>query len=140
MATPYDTVIRLQRRTLDAMRVDLATQVETVSRAQAAHAGVEAAMKDAHREAAASPLLPSDRYLARLRHERTMLAAANVSANEQLHRLQARMADAYGKARAIDIAADLYRERIAQQSAAVEQQEMDELAARKHAAARETRP
>jgi len=130
MTTPLDGALRVQQREVEAIRVTIAVEVERATLASAACAAARATVDDERTIAADSPLLPTQRYLQRMRATQEDLAAAAADADARLERLQERAVEAYGKARVIEIAVEQHRKEANRLLAAAEQRDLDDLAGR----------
>ncbi len=129
MKTPFDGAIRIQRREIDEMRVAINVQVERLVEIEAAQVDHDAALRNEHDVAGGDLLLSSHAYMARMNAERRRLAQDRAVVDVQLTQLRTRATAAYGMSKAIEAAADSYRDEATQADAAAEQGQLDDQAA-----------
>lgn len=135
MRTPFDTALRIQQREVDALRVAIGAEADRLG---ALHRASEeqAATETRERRAAQGLGLPTDAWTARMKAERERLDSETRAAETALAELRAQAADVYGKLRALQGAANRYREAAEQAAAAAEQAQIDDIAAARFSRAR----
>lgn len=127
---PFATALRVQQREVDAVRVsirgelDLIVQAETEGRALDEQLRVERAI------AAAQYWAPApEAWNLRMEARRTRLETQRVEAEARLQVLREEAAEAFGKLRAIAVAAERHREEEDKAAAVAEQSSIDDVAA-----------
>lgn len=136
MKTPFDGAIRIQRREIDEMRVAINIQVERLVEIEAAQVDHDAAIRNERGVAGEHLLFSSYAYMARMNAERRRLAQDRTVADVQLTQLRTRATAAYGLSKAIESAADTYRDEAIQAEASAEQGHLDDQAATRFVRAR----
>lgn len=133
--TPYDTALRIQRREVDTVKVSISVEVERIATLSTE---IEAHALRLREERALARAMPfaSDAWTARMRAERTRLDEATRQAQVRLGRLRAQAVEAYGTMRAIEGAAERYRDEEEHGAAIAEQARSDDVAAARFLAAR----
>lgn len=129
MKTPYDTAMRVQRREIDAMGVAINVQVNLLNQIETAR---DEARVDMQREAdvAAGDIgLSSHAYMERIRAEQQRLTRDGAVQSARLDQMRSKAAAAYGAFRAIEVAAEGFREEAGRRSASAEQAGLDDNAA-----------
>ena len=129
MKTPFDGAIRIQRREIDEMRVAIKVQVEQSVRIEAAQADADAVVRNERDIAGGDVLLSSHAYMARMNAERHRLAQDRAVVDVQLTQLRTRATAAYGMGKAIEAAAQTYRDEAMQAEATAEQGQIDDQSA-----------
>lgn len=129
MKTPYCGALGIQRREVDQIRIAISVAVDRAdalaARAHEIHCTVEA-----ERTLAASDwTLPENRYFARMRAERTRVATEKAVADARLDQLRGKAREAYGSMKAVEGAAERFREEAARTLDAAEQAALDDRAA-----------
>lgn len=132
MKTPYDTVVRLRKNALDALRRDMALaegrQDEAHARLRAHHAALEA-------ERIASPAAPFadfGAYLARMQGNETAIRREITRLEAEVDALAARIEAEFGEFKTLDLAAQTFRDTQRRALAQKEQAELDEAALQRH--------
>ena len=128
MKTPYDTALRAMRRDVDDLRTAIGNANGAVIDIEQRRDALSAGMR---REAALSAsdwTFPADAYLARARAQREALVVARVEAEAQLEALRHQAVERYGSLRAVEGAADLFREDADRAVSAAEQAQVDDFA------------
>lgn len=128
MKTPYDTAVRIQRRTVDETRIAISLEVTRLREVEQARDLVQTRMARETEAAAAEPMISTAAYLARMRKQRASLDAARETTRRSVDRLRDQAAAAYGSLRAMESAADEYRHEAGRAAAAAEQAGIDDLA------------
>jgi hypothetical protein len=129
MKTPFDGAIRIRQREIDELRIAISIEVDRVVQIEAAQADASAAMRAEHAVAADAALVSSYAYLQQMQRERVRLAKDRALVEARLAQLRDHAASAYGATRAIETAADQYRETTLRAIASAEQGELDDIAA-----------
>ncbi len=126
--TPYDTALRIQRREVDTVKVSISVEVERIVVLDGQIAAHDTRLRDERALAHAMPFA-SDAWTARMKHERIRLDDAARMARARLGQLRAQAIEAYGTMRAIESAADRYRDEADRVADAAEQASIDDIAA-----------
>jgi len=129
MKTPFDGAIRIHRREIDEMRIAINVQVERMVEIETAQVDTETALHRERNVAGEDALLSSHAYMARMNAERRRLAQDRAVVDVQLTQLRTRATTAYGMSRAIEAAAESYRDEAAQAAAVAEQGQLDDQSA-----------
>ncbi|KTF70569.1 hypothetical protein ACNFJ7_16550 [Sphingomonas sp. HT-1] len=128
MKTPYDTALRMQQREVDAVKVAIAAAVERVASLEEEASALQGRTREERVLAHALPF-DSDAWLALAKRELARLAAEAEAARGRLVQLRAQALEAFGRLRAIEIAAERYRDEQARALEAAEQAAIDDIAA-----------
>lgn len=138
MTTPFDTALRVQRREVDAMKVSISIEIENISTLTSQTQAHEIRMRE---ERALSALVPiaSDAWTSRMKAERSRLDHQSRLAQMRLIQLRAQAVQAYGTMRAIEGAADRFKDEAERLAAGAEQASIDDIAAAKLVRARRNR-
>lgn len=129
MKTPFDTVMRVQRREIDNMGVAinaLETRLVAIERARAGHRD---RMVEEAEAARADLVMPSFAYMERARAERRRLAHDSAIQGARLNQMRSIATEAYGAYRAVEVAAESYRDEAGKHLARAEQAGIDDLSA-----------
>lgn len=128
MKTPYDAPLRALQRGIDDLRTSIGmaanrlVEVETMDRE----------LRDAvRRETALASLdwtVPAGGYLSRARAQRERLAEERRAAQLRLEALRQQAVEAYGSLRAVESAAEVFREDASRVAASAEQSQSDDFA------------
>ena len=110
MRTPYDSALRAQRRDMDDLRAAIGDAAGRAAEADLQRQAVCDAMARESRLAAGDWTFSPALYFARARTERERLDAARRLADTELAVLRQKAAERYGALRALEGAADGYRE------------------------------
>lgn len=140
MMTPYDSALRIRRREVEDVRVSISVEVRRLSEVESALEGVARRTTAEIERASYDPTISSYAFLSRMRSERTRLDTDKRAIGQQLDRLRAHAAEAYGSLKAIENAADQYRDEVSRNAAAAEQGRSDDFAATAFLRARRPRP
>lgn len=127
MKTPFDGAIRVGRREIDEMRIAIRIEMDQLMQVEAAHAEN---VREARRErdvAEDQTLLSSYAYLERMRMERARLDEARAATDRRLGSLRTKAMAAYGSLKAVNSAADSWREEAERAVDSVEQRHLDDL-------------
>ena len=135
MTTPFDTALRVQRREVDAMKVSISVEIENISALTSQTQAHEIRMRE---ERVLSALVPiaSDAWTSRMKAERSRLDHQSRLAQMRLIQLRAQAVQAYGTMRAIEGAADRFKDEAERLAAGAEQASIDDIAAAKLVRAR----
>lgn len=132
MKTPYDTVVRLRKNALDALRREMALAEARREEAQA-RLSVHYAALDAERTAAPdAPLADFGAYLARMRTIEAEMRRTIAHRDAEVDALAARIEAEFGEFKTLDLAAEKFREARRRELAQKEQAEFDEAALQRH--------
>jgi hypothetical protein len=144
MKTPVDPVVRLQRRSVDDLRGRISGEMSRLGEIDAAFAAVEADVAAQYRVVAGDWAMPMHGFAQRRRADRARLEVQRRDAMARLDRLRGEAAEAYGKLKAAEGAAERFRDEANAAIALAEQNAADDFAlgrfvARKAAVARAER-
>ncbi|WP_242184376.1 hypothetical protein [Sphingomonas sp. CARO-RG-8B-R24-01] len=112
MQTPYDAALRALDREMDALTQVIAASSSRLAEARLLHLALSEKIAAEARLAAGNCLLLSDSYLARARDERERRAAEADAAEVELDLLRHRAARQYATIRAVESAADVFRNEV----------------------------
>jgi len=126
--TPYDTALRVQRREVDALRLSISVEVARLTTIETQQIAFEQSVQRERAAAVALPV-PSDAWARRMRAERARMKESASLAAARLATLRRQAGEAYGTARAIEIAAGDYHDQQQRDLALSEQAAADDLAA-----------
>ncbi|OAN52593.1 hypothetical protein [Sphingobium sp. TCM1] len=129
MKTPYDTAMRVQRREIDAMGVAINVQVNVLNQIETARDEARTSILREADVAAGDLTLSSHAYMERIRAEQQRLTRDGALQSARLDQMRGKAAAAYGAFRAIEVAAEGYKEDANRRSANVEQAGMDDSSA-----------
>ncbi len=136
--TPFDTALRIHRREVDAVKVSIGVEIERITTIEAHTSAHDTRMRDERALAHAMPF-SSDAWTARMKAERARLQEAANLAEARLGRLRSKAVEAYGTMRAIEGAAERYRDEAERTAALAEQGAIDDMAAARFLKARNAR-
>lgn len=125
--TPYDTAMRIRRREVDRIKIDIAMTVTHIDGLARQDGEIAARIVEERRQASALRL-PADAWHDRMRSERARIADARRTAEALLATLRARATEAFGALRALEEAASRHREEAARAAAVAEQARLDDVA------------
>ncbi|HUD95471.1 hypothetical protein [Sphingobium sp.] len=129
MKTPYDTAMRVQRREIDAMGVAINVQVNLLNQIETAHDETRASIQREADVAAGDLGLSSHAYMERIRAEQQRLTRDGAVQSARLDQMRGKAAAAYGAFRAIEVAAEGFRDDANRRTANAEQAGLDDSAA-----------
>jgi hypothetical protein len=129
MKTPFDTAMRVQRREIDAMGVAINVQVNVLNQIETAREEVRGSILREADVAAGDLHISSHAYMERIRAEQLRLTRDGAVQSARLDQMRAKAASAYGAYRAIEVAAEGFREEADRRSARAEQAGIDDGAA-----------
>ena len=124
--TPYDTAIRVQQRDVDDVRLAINIQVHQLTQVETSRQAIEGAVVREAKLAAEDPMMSTFAFLSRMRAERVRLDGDREAIRQRLDRLRDQAAAAYGSLRAIETAADGFREEEARAADNAEQSRLDD--------------
>lgn len=133
--TPFDTALRVQRREVDAVKVSISVEVETITTLTSQAYAHDVRMREERALAATVPIA-SDAWRLRMKAERARLDQQAQLANMRLTTLRAQAVEAYGTMRAIEGAADRFKDEAERVAAGAEQAMIDDISAAKLVIAR----
>lgn len=133
--TPFDTALRVQRREVDAVKVSISVEIETITTLNSQAYAHDLRMREERALAATVPIA-SDAWRLRMKAERARLDHQAQLANVRLTTLRAQAVEAYGTMRAIEGAADRFKDEAERVAAGAEQAMIDDIAAAKLVIAR----
>ena len=129
MKTPFDTAMRVQRREIDEMGAAINAQVRRLNEIERAQEYNRCKIADEAAVAGEGLAMPSYAYMERIRAERSRLAHDSSIQGARLETLRVAATEAYGAFRAVEVAAEAYREEADRRSANAEQARIDDLSA-----------
>ncbi|KPH62805.1 hypothetical protein ACLIMP_00360 [Novosphingobium aerophilum] len=129
MKTPYDAALRVQQREIDEMSRAISTQAGALGEVEQARERVSVSMRREADLAAGDLGVCSHAYLQRMRGERRQLSVRQAELKARLEQLRDMAVDAYGTFRAIETAADGYRQDAERVIANAEQAGIDDFSA-----------
>jgi hypothetical protein len=129
MKTPYDTALRVQQREIDDMRVAINVQVNVLNQVERSREAVNEKIVSEAAIAASDIGMSSHAYIARMRAEQSRLSNDQAAISARLGQLRSKAVAAYGAFRAVETAADGFRDEAVRASANAEQAGMDDFAA-----------
>jgi hypothetical protein len=133
--TPFDTALRVQRREVDAVKVSIGAEIERIADLDQRTRQHDVTLRDERALAYTMPFA-TDAWTARMKAERVRLSEASRVAETRLSQLREQAVEAYGTMRAIEGAADRFKDEAERQLALAEQGRIDDLAAARFIAAR----
>lgn len=133
--TPFDTALRVQRREVDAVKVSISVEIETITTLNSQAHAHDLRMREERALAAIVPIA-SDAWRLRMKAERARLDHQAQLANVRLTSLRAQAVEAYGTMRAIEGAAERFQDEADRTAAAAEQTGIDDIAAARFLRAR----
>lgn len=136
MKTPFDAALRIGRREIDDMRLAINVQINQLVQVDNSRATVDATVARETRAAGDDALLSTHAYMMRMRAERARLEADKAMMDARLDMLRSRAAAAYGAHRAVESAAENFREEAARADASAQQARSDDRAATAYIEAR----
>ena len=128
MKTPYDTAVRVQQRGVDDMRLAISAETGRLTQVEASRQAIEAAILHEGTAASEDPMMSTFAYRSRMQAQRLRLEADKALIRQRLDSLRDQAAAAYGSLRAIESAADTYRQDESRAAANAEQARVDDFA------------
>ena len=128
MTTPYDAALRVIGREVDALRTAIGAAGAAAAEAGARFSAAEHALLREKALGASALGLSSKAYFTRAAAENALLAQAHAEAEARLETLRAEARDRYGTLRAIEGAAERYRNAADAALAGAEQARADDIA------------
>jgi hypothetical protein len=135
--TPFDTALRVKRREVDAVKVSISVEIETITTLDHQTRAHEIRMREERALAITVPVA-SDAWRMRMKAERARLDQQSQIANLRLTHLRAQAVEVYGTMRAIEGAAGRFKDEAERVAAGAEQAMIDDIAAAKLVIARRT--
>lgn len=129
MKTPYCGALGIQRREVDQIRIAISVAVDRADTLAARAQEIRCTVEAERALAAADWALPENRYFARMRAERARVAAEKAAADARLDQLRDKAREAYGSMKAVEGAAERFREDATRALDAAEQAALDDRAA-----------
>jgi len=133
--TPFDTALRVKRREVDAVKVSISVEIETITTLDQQTLAHEIRMREERALALTVPVA-SDAWRLRMKAERARLDQQAQLANVRLTTLRAQAVEVYGTMRAIEGAAGRFKDEAERVAAGAEQAMIDDIAAAKLVIAR----
>jgi hypothetical protein len=129
MKTPFDAVLRLRQRQIDAMRLSISAEASQLEGIGRQHHAINASLRDEADLAASDWRYAAPAFGARMRAQRAKLVRDAVVVDAKLGGLRREAAKAYGEMAAIEDAADRFRSDADQVVAKAEQAQIDDFSA-----------
>ncbi len=129
MKTPYDAVLRLLQRQIDAMRLSIAAELNQLEILGQRHQAIETSLRDEALLAASDWRCAAPAFGARMRAARTEIVRDAVAVGTRLGSLRQEAAKAFGEMAAIEGAADRFRSEASLVLAKAEQDQIDDFSA-----------
>lgn len=129
MKTPYDGALRVQQVEVDDVRAAISIQINQLVHVENSRAAVDDALAREAALMAGDPHLSSSAYLARMRAERTRLTHDQAAIDARLGQLRSRAVAAYSSFKAIESAAQSFREEAERTLDKAEQARIDDASA-----------
>jgi hypothetical protein len=138
MKTPVDPVIRIEKRSVEGLKIRIAAHMEDHLGLVEAEQRINIDIAEQYRNAAADWALAAHAYGRRKLAERARLSSQRRNIEVELDRLRVDAADAFGRLRAAEEVAGMHRQdaRLAQDRA--DQAEADDFAGRRFTARKRT--
>jgi hypothetical protein len=129
MKTPFDAVLRLRQRQIDAMRLSISAEVNQLEFIGQRHHAINASLRDEADLAASDWRYAAPAFGARMRAQRAQLVSDAIAVGSRLGGLRREAAKAYGEMAAIEGAADRFRSDANHIVAKAEQAQIDDFSA-----------
>jgi hypothetical protein len=129
MKTPFDAVLRLRQRQIDAMRLSISAEMTQLEAIREQHHAINASLRDEADLAASDWRYAAPAFGARMRAQRAHLVSDAMAVGSRLGGLRREAAKAYGEMAAIEGAADRFRSDANQVVAKAEQTQIDDFSA-----------
>lgn len=127
MKTPYDGYVRMQKRTVDSIRIAISIKITRAEMLEQAASGIDATVRQECQTASENWMIPTHDYLRARQREADMIAQDRAACEEDIDRLRRQASDAYGALRVAEEAAHRHRARIIAQANRAQQAEADDL-------------
>lgn len=127
MKTPFDTALRLQQREMDRVGMAIGAETGQLVALETARADAEQASAAEAAAAAVDPMMSSFAYLSRMRLLRERLEQDRAASAARLDRLRDEAIDVFGSKRAMETAAESFRQVEEQAAATAEQALADDI-------------
>ena len=138
MKTPYDAALRTLQREVDDLRTSIGTAANRLTEIESMRQAVSDAIRSESALAATDLSISPHAYLARARTERARLVYERLAADARLEALRHQAMESYGSLRAMEGAAETYREQAERDLASAEQGRIDDFAGARFARALQT--
>lgn len=129
MKTPFDAVLRLRQRQIDAMRLAISAEMNQLEAIGQQHHAINVALREEADLAASDWRYAVPAFGARMRAQRAQLVSDAMAIGTRLGELRREAAKAYGEMAAIEGAADRFRDEANQVVARAEQAQIDDFSA-----------
>jgi hypothetical protein len=133
--TPYDTALRARQREVDDLRTTIGGAARKVAEAEALAQALSETVAHEKRIAAGDLVFSPVAYLARTRAEASQLHETRRTVTAELDALRQRAIESYGSLRALEGAAQQFRESAERDAATAEQASVDDFAGARFARA-----
>ncbi|SEI77749.1 flagellar export protein FliJ [Sphingomonas sp. OV641] len=128
MKTPYDPALRVLQREMDDMRASIGVAADQLAQLERHRAAITASIGSEQMLASSDWSMPATAYFSRARAERKRLAHDAAAASTRLAALRDKAVESYGSLRAVETAADDYRENATRALANADQARIDDFA------------
>ena len=128
MRTPYDTALRARKREVDDLRAAIGGATRKLVEADASAQALSDALVREKQIAADNLVFSPVAYLLRARAEATRLHEMRRAAGAELDSLRHQAIESYGSLRALEGAAEGFREQASRDAASIEQTSVDDFA------------
>lgn len=135
MKTPYDTALRALQREVDDLRASIGEAAERLMEIETLRQAMSDAIRHESALAAVDRNFSPEAYLARARAERDRLRAEERAADARLDALRRQAMESYGSLRAMEGAADVFRQEAFRAAATAEQAGIDDFSGARFARA-----
>lgn len=129
MKTPFDAVLRLRQRQIDAMRLSISAEMHQLEILGQRHQAVETSLREEAHLAASDWRCAAPAFGARMRAQRAQIVRDAVVVGSRLGELRQEAAKAFGEMAAIEEAADRFRREADLVVAKAEQAQIDDFSA-----------
>lgn len=129
MTTPYDAALRLRQREMDDMRVSISVQVERLAGIESSREQIDISVQRERAVASTEWGFSAHAFVARMQKQRDALSRDRAIVDDQLTGLRLQATEAYGSLRAIEGAAERYRDEADRIAATAEQGRIDDFSA-----------
>lgn len=127
MRTPYDGYVRMQKRTVDSIRIAISVNISRAEMLDQAASGIAVTVQQECKTASENWMIPTHDYLRARQREANMIAQDRAACEGELDHLRRQASDAYGALRVAEEAAARHRARIRAQVNRAQQAEADDL-------------
>jgi hypothetical protein len=127
MKTPYDGYVRMQKRSVDSIRIAISVNVTKAEMLDHAASKMAATVRQECASASENWAIPTYDYLRARQREASLIAQDRAACEADIDRLRQQASDAYGALRVAEEAAQRHRVRIIARANRAQQAEADDL-------------